>query len=206
MPKYKNLLEPLAQELYNTIKQSGMPTWKYPAWQSILEIMSFYHQLFDIAESRGHKHVLDFGCGFGMSQRVYDLSKWSFKLTLGDTDNSWFNNEKNYFDYVLEKHNISILRFGNILSEEFKFLSNIIDKFDCVLTVRFPPVSRMQIPPSKFKEKLAPYCVDNFEYFYLHKSEKALTELNLPNEALRLMRTSSHKQDFSTDNVLIRMY
>lgn len=206
MPEYKNQLAPLAQELYNTVTQSNMPMWKYPTWKSILEIMSFYHQLFDIAESRGHKHILDFGCGFGMSQRVYDLSKWSFKLSLGDRDDSWFQKEMTSFDYVLEKHNISILRFNDVLSKNFYFIDKITDKFDCVLTVRFPPVSRMQIAPIEFKEKLAPYCIDNFEYFYLHKSANTLKNSNMPNEAVRLMDDNSHKQDFSTDEVLIRMY
>lgn len=200
---HRKILHQEAIRVYEKLKK---PTDKYPEVQSIKEIMEFYSSVFEVIEKRGHKNVLDFGCGLGMSQLVYNLKKWNFKLTLGDSNVSWYKNEMKLFNHTLKRLKISPLRFTDVLSDDFCFIDKPEGKFDCVVTIRFPPVSRLKITPNNFKKKLQPYCIENFEYIYLHKSLQALNRHNFPNEAENLMADTSHKLEISNPENMIRIY
>ena len=205
--EHRSTLVYKAGQMYKRIEETDLAdTEKYPNWESIFEIMYFYYSAFDVFESRGCKNVLDFGCGFGMGKIVHDLGRWSFDLTLSDSTISWFKNEKESFDHVVESYQLDVLRFTDILKPDFQFVDEVNSKFDAVLTIRFPPISRMKITPTQFKERLSKYCQEEFVYLYLYKNPALFKDLGIINEAKRLQEDTSHKEEIINDEYLMRLY
>lgn len=143
--------------------------WKYEPGSYEFLITEYYH-CFKYIEHAGYKRVLDFGCGTGMSQIVYDMYKWDFELTLCDLDVSWATNEKFIFDHVHDLYGIDILRVNNILKDDFRFLDTPPHKFDALITMRFPPLSKLEVSIDDFKKKLAPYTEEDFSLIYYNVS------------------------------------
>jgi hypothetical protein len=205
--EHKEELVYKAGQMYRKVDDTELgDTEKYPNWESIFEIMFFYYSVFDVLESRGCKNVLDFGCGFGMGKIVHDLGRWNFDLTMADSTLSWHKREKAAFDFVTESYGFSVLRFTNILKPDFKFVDPIEKKFDAVLTIRFPPISKMKIAPATFKERLSEYCEEEFDYVYLYKNPEHFESLGVVNEAKKLIADTSHKEEIINDEYLMRIY
>lgn len=143
--------------------------WKYEAGSYEFLLTEYFH-CFKYLEHAGYKTVLDFGCGTGMSRIVYEMYDWDFDLELYDLDTSWATNEKYLFDYVHKLYNIKAYRMSNLLNDDFKFHNGPDKKYDAVITMRFPPLSQLEISIEDFKKKLAPYTTEDFSLIYYNIS------------------------------------
>lgn len=137
-----------------------------------------YITLFEFCKQQNYKRVLDFGCGIGMSQVVYDYGDYPFELRLGDMDTDW-NGEKATFDAFRDNYSIHYSKFTDICKPNFTFLDEPDIKFDCVIATRFPPLSNLNVSTDDFKERLAPYCEDNFDLVYANISRVKADRLNM---------------------------
>lgn len=131
-------------------------------------VMNEYYYLFNFIKQRGYKRVLDFGCGIGMGKIVHDLYDFPFELESCDLNVSWNENEKEAFDKSCDLFGIDILRVTDVTSEDFKFLDQPSMKYDCVITFRFPPLSKLLVSIEDFKKRLSPYTEEDFTLLYFN--------------------------------------
>ena len=85
-------------------------------------IMNNYIQLFEFCKQQNYKKVLDFGCGVGMAQTVYEKGGYdkNFELRLADFVEDW-NGEKEMFDTLRNGLGIDYYNFTDIRKKRVYF-------------------------------------------------------------------------------------
>ena len=134
-------------------------------------IINQYWKLLHLCQERGYKNVLDFGCGIGVAGAVHDRyhEQFDFTLSLADWEGNW-EKEKDTFDHFLECQGMHKYDFTSMKEDTFCFLEDPPFKFDAVLAARFVPMSKLDVTPDQFKERIQPYCVNEFELVYANVS------------------------------------
>jgi SAM-dependent methyltransferase len=158
-------------------------------------VIAEYYHCFSFCEKQGYKNVLDFGCGIGLSQYVYDLKPWSFNLELADLETSWKGAEKEIFNRVMDLLGINYLRITDI-THDFKFIDQPKYTYDAVIAMRFPPLSKLLITAEEFKTKLNPYTTKGFDLIYYNLSPDAFDE-NIENQ---MFIWKKQKRKYEWDN------
>lgn len=174
----RDLALPVAQRVYDSIDNAH---YKYTSRAAFEFLIAEYYHCFKYIEYAGYKKVLDFGCGVGMSQMVHDMFDWNFEIELCDLHTSWSEDEKDTFDLVRSQCGIDPLMVTDIIQPDFTFIDQPSMKYDCVITMRFPPLSLIHITVDQFKERLKPYTEDQCSVVYYNVSPtyKADTDMKI---------------------------
>lgn len=186
----------LAEQVHKTV---GSTYHKYDTHSKVAFSIIGYHKILnDMIQQNPNAHILDFGCGIGMSQLVWEhclAPSPSQSLHVSDWCISWVKGEKDVFDEFRDTLGIDWLRTTSIIpnrklnryeeelgenwkdtvgkGDVFKFIDEPPVKFNTVIAMRFPPLIHCQITPQKFKERIQPYCTEDFKLHVVYITKDA---------------------------------
>lgn len=172
---------------------------KFGTWEFLFKS---YLTLNQIMNNAGCSNVLDFGCGTGIGEHVWQgpscIQSYDLDTTRLDL---WEGSDNEFFSYIADHLNIDIKRFSPMIKDKpFRLIDQPSTKFDAVIAFRFPPLNHKWITPEEFKELIQPWCTPNFKLFYAHVSINYLRTNKLTSRAQLLSDLMDEHEELCVHN------